>query len=145
MNEINALIRNDQRTSFLLCENTKRSQLCNGRGLSSGPDCAKTLNSDFQPLQLWGTSTVLYICTYKLWTFKDANVCSLVQSCKSVHMSGIHCHSRHHLQVIVLLCTIVYSMYRIQLYTIFISSVCFLCVIYEKSTIKPIILVGYLG
>ena len=30
--------------------------------------------------------------TYKLWTFKDANLCSFVQSYKLAHMSGVHCH-----------------------------------------------------
>ena len=37
---------------------------------------------------------VPYIRTFKLRTFKDANVCSHVQSCKLVHVSGVHCHVR---------------------------------------------------
>ena len=35
---------------------------------------------------------VPYIWTFKLWTFKDANVRSHVQSRKLVHVSGVHCH-----------------------------------------------------
>ena len=32
--------------------------------------------------------------TFKLQTFKDANVHSLVQSEKLIHMSEVHCHLR---------------------------------------------------
>ena len=35
---------------------------------------------------------VSYIRTFKLRTFKDENMHSHVQSCKLVHVSGIHCH-----------------------------------------------------
>ena len=35
---------------------------------------------------------VPYIRTFKLRTFKDADVRSHVQSCRLVDMSGIHCH-----------------------------------------------------
>ena len=36
---------------------------------------------------------VPYIRTFKLRTFKDANMCSHVQSHKLVHVSGVHCHT----------------------------------------------------
>lgn len=45
--------------------------------------------------------------TFKLQTFKIANVRSHVQSRKVVHMSGVHCV--HPLQVLVLLCTLQYG------------------------------------
>ena len=35
---------------------------------------------------------VPYLWTFKLQTFKDANVCSHAQSHKLVHMSGVHCY-----------------------------------------------------
>ena len=37
---------------------------------------------------------VPYIRTFKLQTFKDADVHSHVQSCGLVDMSGVHCHVR---------------------------------------------------
>ena len=43
-----------------------------------------------------------------IWTFKHANVCSHVHSCKSVHVSSADCRMRP-LQVAVFLCTLLYS------------------------------------
>ena len=35
---------------------------------------------------------VSYIQVFKLWTFKDVNMGSHVQSYKLVHLSHVHCH-----------------------------------------------------
>ena len=35
---------------------------------------------------------IIYIQTFKLQTFRDANVPSYVQSCELVHVSGVHHH-----------------------------------------------------
>ena len=46
--------------------------------------------------------------TYKLkwWTFKDVHLCSHIQSCKLVYISGVHCHVQlalHFLMLTILL------------------------------------------
>ena len=38
------------------------------------------------------TQEVPYVQTFTLWTFKEANVFSHVQSCKLAHMSSVHHH-----------------------------------------------------
>ena len=62
----------------------------------------------------------------KFWTFEDANVHSPVQSCKSVHISGIYCHvgvsSTHG-------CAFIYC-------TVLIFWCLFLCIICVKSIIN---------
>ena len=52
---------------------------------------------------------VAYIQTFRLWNFKMANMHSHIQSCKLVHVFGIHCTCMHPLQVVVFLCTWLYS------------------------------------
>ena len=42
----------------------------------------------------WTRAKVPHIRTFKLWTFKDANVHPHVQSRKLLHVSGIQCHVR---------------------------------------------------
>ena len=43
-------------------------------------------------LYIWALYGKSLHMSLKFWTFEDANVHSPVQSCKSVHISGIYCH-----------------------------------------------------
>ena len=56
------------------------------------PQDTMLLASLFPLCQLSALQYVPYIRTFKLWTFKDVNVHSHVQSRKLVHMSGGLCH-----------------------------------------------------
>lgn len=97
-------------------------------------------------LKPWTLISSLYNCEEQAQSFTYAPIsCELSKMQMYVHLSN-HVSRFTCLAYIVIaniifkwLCfcvQYVYSMYRIQLYTIFISSVCFLCVIYEKSIIN---------
>ena len=57
---------------------------------------------------------VSYIQTFKLRTFKEANVRSHIQSHKLVHVSGVHCHVRASSTrgCAIVCCTVLYRVLR---------------------------------
>ena len=64
----------------------------------------EALQEDLSFTQSLLLQKVLYLQTFKLGIFKDVDVRSHVQSHKSVHVSGIHCHRHASLQAVVYLC-----------------------------------------
>ena len=53
------------------------------------------LSYTFQQIHVTHFITIQYVPymqTFKLPTFKDTNMCMHIESCKLVHVSGVHCH-----------------------------------------------------
>ena len=74
--------------------------------------------------------------TFNFPAFKDVNVCLLAQSCKSVHVSGTHFTRVHPLQVVVLLCSV--------LFFVFAFVYCF-CEKYYKSITVQYCIANYVS